>query len=101
MVRWLSAVDSKAMLKSRAAPSAIAGIRAGDLRLPTSHVCGVLSTSRRMIKPMRAISNRRGVASADFRYHAIVRRSLLRIITAIQLTRLTMAFGAVADVWFV
>jgi 4-hydroxybenzoate polyprenyltransferase len=30
-----------------------------------------------------------------------VRRTLLRIITAIQLTRLTMAFGAVADVWFV
>jgi 4-hydroxybenzoate polyprenyltransferase len=30
-----------------------------------------------------------------------VHRTLLRIITAIQLTRLTMAFGAVADVWFV
>jgi hypothetical protein len=30
-----------------------------------------------------------------------VHRSILRIITAIQLTRLTMAFGAVADVWFV
>jgi 4-hydroxybenzoate polyprenyltransferase len=30
-----------------------------------------------------------------------VQRLLLRIITAIQLTRLTMAFGAVADVWFV
>jgi len=30
-----------------------------------------------------------------------VRRLILRIITAIQLTRLTMAFGAVADLWFV
>ena len=28
-------------------------------------------------------------------------RFLLRIITAVQLTRLTMAFGAVSDVWFV
>ncbi|MHC5022653.1 MAG: UbiA family prenyltransferase [Planctomycetota bacterium] len=28
-------------------------------------------------------------------------RLLLRIITAIQLTRLTMAFGAVSDIWFV
>src|SRR5262245_39454319 len=34
-------------------------------------------------------------------YHAHVQRLILRIITAIQLTRLTMAFGAVADVWFV
>ena len=34
-------------------------------------------------------------------YHARVHRLILRIITAIQLTRLTMAFGAVADVWFV
>ena len=34
-------------------------------------------------------------------YHARVQRLVLRIITAIQLTRLTMAFGAVADVWFV
>lgn len=31
----------------------------------------------------------------------LVKRLLLRIITAIQLTRLTMAFGAVSDVWFV
>jgi 4-hydroxybenzoate polyprenyltransferase len=31
----------------------------------------------------------------------LVRRLILRIITAIQLTRLTMAFGAVSDVWFV
>lgn len=30
-----------------------------------------------------------------------VRRTVLRVITAIQLTRLTMAFGAVSDVWFV
>ena len=30
-----------------------------------------------------------------------MRRTLLRIITAIQLTRLTMAFGAVSDIWFV
>jgi hypothetical protein len=30
-----------------------------------------------------------------------VRRLFLRIITAIQLTRLTMVFGAVSDVWFV
>jgi len=30
-----------------------------------------------------------------------VRRVFLRVITAIQLTRLTMAFGAVSDVWFV
>jgi hypothetical protein len=30
-----------------------------------------------------------------------VRRFFLRLITAIQLTRLTMAFGAVSDVWFV
>jgi hypothetical protein len=30
-----------------------------------------------------------------------VQRLLLRIITAIQLTRLTMAFGALSDVWFV
>jgi 4-hydroxybenzoate polyprenyltransferase len=30
-----------------------------------------------------------------------VRRTLKRIITAIQLTRLTMAFGAVSDVWFI
>lgn len=31
----------------------------------------------------------------------IVRRTVLRMITAIQLTRLTMGFGAVSDVWFV
>ena len=30
-----------------------------------------------------------------------MRRMLLRLLTAIQLTRLTMAFGAVSDVWFV
>jgi hypothetical protein len=30
-----------------------------------------------------------------------VRRFLLRLITAIQLTRLTMAFGAVSDLWFI
>lgn len=30
-----------------------------------------------------------------------MRRTVLRIITAIQLTRLTMAFGAVSDIWFV
>jgi hypothetical protein len=30
-----------------------------------------------------------------------VKRLFLRLITAIQLTRLTMAFGAVSDVWFV
>jgi hypothetical protein len=30
-----------------------------------------------------------------------VRRVLLRLITAIQLTRLTIAFGAVSDIWFV
>src|SRR5688572_18913735 len=30
-----------------------------------------------------------------------MRRTVLRIVTAIQLTRLTMAFGAVSDVWFV
>lgn len=34
-------------------------------------------------------------------YHAPVRPFLLRLVTAIQLTRLTMAFGAVSDVWFV
>lgn len=34
-------------------------------------------------------------------YDAAVRRLFPRIITAIQLTRLTMAFGAVSDVWFV
>jgi len=34
-------------------------------------------------------------------YHFPVRRLILRLITAIQLTRLTMAFGAIADVWFV
>ncbi|HVP73686.1 MAG TPA: UbiA family prenyltransferase [Phycisphaerales bacterium] len=47
------------------------------------------------------MSNERSVMESAFRYHVRVRRSLLRIITAIQLTRLTMAFGAVADVWFV
>ena len=30
-----------------------------------------------------------------------MRRLILRIITAIQLTRLTIAFGAVSDIWFV
>jgi 4-hydroxybenzoate polyprenyltransferase len=30
-----------------------------------------------------------------------VRRLILRIITAIQLTRLTIAFGAVSDIWFI
>lgn len=30
-----------------------------------------------------------------------VHRTVLRVITAIQLTRLTMAFGAISDVWFV
>jgi 4-hydroxybenzoate polyprenyltransferase len=30
-----------------------------------------------------------------------VHRAILRILTAIQLTRLTMAFGAVSDIWFV
>jgi hypothetical protein len=30
-----------------------------------------------------------------------MRRSLTRLITTMQLTRLTMAFGAVADVWFI
>jgi 4-hydroxybenzoate polyprenyltransferase len=30
-----------------------------------------------------------------------VHRTALRIITAIQLTRLTMAFGAISDIWFV
>jgi len=30
-----------------------------------------------------------------------LRRLLLRIVTAIQLTRLTIAFGAVSDIWFV
>jgi 4-hydroxybenzoate polyprenyltransferase len=30
-----------------------------------------------------------------------MRRLLLRIITAIQLTRLTIAFGAISDIWFV
>jgi 4-hydroxybenzoate polyprenyltransferase len=30
-----------------------------------------------------------------------VRRTILRIITAIRLTRLTMAFGAISDIWFV
>ena len=40
-------------------------------------------------------------SSIQHEYHASVQRLILRIITAIQLTRLTMAFGAVADVWFV
>jgi 4-hydroxybenzoate polyprenyltransferase len=31
----------------------------------------------------------------------MMRRFLLRLVTAIQLTRLTMAFGAVSDIWFV
>jgi 4-hydroxybenzoate polyprenyltransferase len=39
--------------------------------------------------------------TADLQYDAHVRRLLLRIITAIQLTRLTIAFGAVSDIWFV
>lgn len=30
-----------------------------------------------------------------------MRRTILRLITAVQLTRLTMAFGAVSDVWFI
>ncbi|HWB20950.1 MAG TPA: hypothetical protein VG711_11665 [Phycisphaerales bacterium] len=30
-----------------------------------------------------------------------MRRTILRLITAIQLTRLTMAFGAISDLWFV
>jgi 4-hydroxybenzoate polyprenyltransferase len=34
-------------------------------------------------------------------YHLAVRRFVLRIITAIQLTRLTMAFGAISDVWLI
>jgi 4-hydroxybenzoate polyprenyltransferase len=34
-------------------------------------------------------------------YHAPVRHSIARFLTAIQLTRLTMAFGAVSDAWFV
>ena len=36
-----------------------------------------------------------------FDYHAAVGHSIARFLTAIQLTRLTMAFGAVSDVWFV
>ena len=44
---------------------------------------------------------RRRHDSHSSRYDGIVRRLLLRIITAIQLTRLTMAFGAVADIWFI
>ena len=35
------------------------------------------------------------------RYNRGVRRFLLRLVTAIQLTRLTIAFGAVSDIWFV
>jgi 4-hydroxybenzoate polyprenyltransferase len=34
-------------------------------------------------------------------YHPRVRRTLLRFLTAIQLTRLTMAYGAIADMWLV
>lgn len=34
-------------------------------------------------------------------YHHAVRRLALQIITAIQLTRLTVAFGAVSDLWFI
>lgn len=35
------------------------------------------------------------------RYSTAVRRLVLRFITAIQLTRLTTAFGAVSDLWFI
>jgi len=35
------------------------------------------------------------------RYRPRVARLLVRILTAVQLTRLTIAFGAVSDVWFV
>ena len=30
-----------------------------------------------------------------------MRRTILRLVTAVQLTRLTMAYGAIADVWLV
>jgi 4-hydroxybenzoate polyprenyltransferase len=57
------------------------------------------STTHGIIKRHATISNAR--LTSVIRYDAAVRRTLLRLVTAIQLTRLTMAFGAVADVWFV
>ena len=39
--------------------------------------------------------------SAHRGYDGAVRRFFLRLTTAIQLTRLTVAFGAVSDIWFV
>jgi len=41
------------------------------------------------------------ISPAVPRYDVAVHRLLFRIITAIQLTRLTIAFGAVSDLWFV
>ncbi len=38
---------------------------------------------------------------ADTLYDAVVTSMLLRVLTAIQLTRLTMALGAVSNIWFV
>jgi 4-hydroxybenzoate polyprenyltransferase len=41
------------------------------------------------------------VPQSLFSYYSAVRALFLKLITAIRLTRLTMAFGAVSDVWFV
>jgi len=55
-----------------------------------------------MVRAGSTRGNGPGARQVGFgRYDTRVRRLALRILTAIQLTRLTMAFGAVSDIWFV
>lgn len=64
-----------------------------DLRGASSNVDGPLATARGLVTSRNRVP---GTATMP-----AVRRLVLQFITAIQLTRLTMAFGAISDVWFV
>lgn len=55
---------------------------------------------RKIVSQLAAPRDRPGCCPV-FGYDGPVRRTFLRILTAVQLTRLTMAYGAIADIWLV